>query len=195
MGIKCFNGLRAWQGLRSRTLRRALPYLRHGPLGRLLRSLSNLRTLLDSFTFTDEVQQYARKAALAVAEVQGINISHPLMKALAQKCLGHESDLWAFSRYTTRHGSLEAWNNWRDAMECNLRPVKAETNSFALALLLAKELSVHPSHIMALFHLLQLASCRKPRARGLVEVWSSLFACQGMWPFGSEAHPPWGSKS
>eukprot|EP00913_Durusdinium_trenchii_P028682 g26898.t1 len=50
----------------------------------MLRSLGNLRQILDTFAFSDEVQQYARKAALAVAEIQGINISHPLMKALAQ---------------------------------------------------------------------------------------------------------------
>jgi len=57
-------------------------------------SLNNLRETLDSFTFSDEVQQYARKAALAVAQIQGISISHPLMKALAQQ-------------YSSKHGSLE----------------------------------------------------------------------------------------
>lgn len=57
-------------------------------------SLNNLRQILDNFTFSDEVQQYARKAALAVAQIQGIHISHPLMKALAQQ-------------YSSKHGSLE----------------------------------------------------------------------------------------
>lgn len=57
-------------------------------------SLNNLRHILDNFTFSDEVQEYTRKAALAVAQIQGIKISHPLMKALAQQ-------------YSSKHGSLE----------------------------------------------------------------------------------------
>ncbi|CAJ1440904.1 unnamed protein product [Effrenium voratum] len=57
-------------------------------------SLTNLRQLLDSFEFSDEVQKYAAKAAVAVADIKGINISHPLMKALA-------------SKYGNRHGSME----------------------------------------------------------------------------------------
>ncbi|CAE7495180.1 Acot8 [Symbiodinium sp. CCMP2456] len=52
--------------------------------------LGNLRTLLETFEFSDEVQQYTVKAAGAIAALQGIHISRPMLKAMAKKYARNE---------------------------------------------------------------------------------------------------------
>jgi len=52
--------------------------------------LGNLRTLLETFEFSDEVQQYTVKAAGAIAALQGIQISRPMLKAMAKKYARNE---------------------------------------------------------------------------------------------------------
>ncbi|CAE7471640.1 Acot8 [Symbiodinium natans] len=46
--------------------------------------LGNLKTLLETFEFSDEVQQYTQKAAGAIAALQNIHISRPILKAMAK---------------------------------------------------------------------------------------------------------------